>query len=369
MTKTNFVWHELYAWHDNGNYAGFIPSGYPAQPGVHNENPETKRRFKNLLDASGFINNLHVTTPEMCTEEDLLRFHTPDYVKSIEERSALLGGDAGEITAFGHGGYEIAKLSAGGVIGATTDIVAGTYDNAYVLNRPPGHHADADMGRGFCIFGNVVVAAKHAIAKLGLERVAVVDWDVHHGNGTETAFYDDPNVLTISVHQDNWFPVGRGFVDHVGEGAGEGAAINIPLPPGSGVGAYESAFDRVVVPALQAFKPDLIYVASGFDASAYDPLGRMMMHSKGYNSLAKKLVAVAGDVCGGRLVMAHEGGYSPTYVPFCGAAVMEALTGLSCDFEDPYLDFAASMGGQDLQPTQEAVITSVVDMVSRYHKI
>ena len=152
--------------------------------------------------------------------------------------------------------------------------------------------------------------------------MAVVDWDVHHGNGTETAFYDDPNVLTISLHQDNWYPPERGLVSDIGTGDGEGFAINVPLPPGTGMGAHESAFDRIVVPALEGFKPEMIFVASGFDGSAFDPLGRMMMHSKGYARLTQKLMAAADNLCDGRLVMAHEGGYSPSYVPFCGLAVL-----------------------------------------------
>ena len=246
-----------------------------------------------------------------------LRFHTEDYFRSVKQMSEEAGGDAGELRV-GLGSFEIAKLSAGGVIEATKAVLSGDIDNAYVLARPPGHHADADMGRGFCIFGNIVIAVKHAQAQLGVGRVAVVDWDVHHGNGTETAFYDDPNVLTISLHQDNWYPPERGLVSDIGTGDGEGFAINVPLPPGTGMGAYESAFDRIVVPALEGFKPEVIFVASGFDGSAFDPLGRMMMHSKGYARLTQKLMAAADNLCDGRLVMAHEGGYSPSYVPFCG---------------------------------------------------
>ncbi len=367
MKKTGFVYHELYTWHDTGNYAGFMAPGFPLQPGMHNEHPETKRRFKNLLDASGYIDNLHLIKPREATEEEILRFHTVDYLNRVKEMSVGSGGDAGELTPIGHGSYEIALLSAGGLISATDAVMAGTVDNAYVLNRPPGHHADADQGRGFCVFGNIVIAAKHALANLGVERIAVVDWDVHHGNGTETAFWEDPRVMTISMHQDNWYPQGRGLVTDVGEGKGEGYAINMPLPPGSGTGAYEAAFDRVVEPALRAYKPDLIFVASGFDASAFDPLGRMMMHSAGYNSLTTKLMTIADDLCDGRIVMAHEGGYSPYYVPFCGLSVLEALAGHKSGVEDPYLDFAAGMGGHELQYSQDQLLKQAEEVVQRYH--
>lgn len=366
MKKTGFVYHELYTWHDTGNHAGFIAPGFPLQPGMHNEHPETKRRFKNLLDASGFIDKLHLIKPREATEEEILRFHTPDYLQRVKDMSAVGGGEAGELTPVGHGSYEIAKLSAGGVIAAVDSVMTGVCDNAYVLNRPPGHHADADKGRGFCIFGNIVIAAKHALETLGVERIAVIDWDVHHGNGTETAFYEDPRVLTISMHQDNWYPQGRGLVTDVGEGKGEGYAVNMPLPPGSGTGAYEAAFDRVVTPAVRAFKPDLIFVASGFDASAFDPLGRMMMHSAGYENLTNKLMVLADDLCDGRVVMAHEGGYSPYYVPFCGLAVLEAMSGQKSGVEDPYLDFAAGMGFHDLQPGQDKILCDAEAVVRRY---
>lgn len=366
MTRTGLVYHELYQWHDTGNHAGFIFPGFPLQPGMHNEHPETKRRFKNLLDVAGITDQLTSIKPRHATLEEILRFHTPDYVERVKAMSDAYGGDAGELTQVGRGSYEIALLSAGGVIEALDAVVTGKVDNAYALVRPPGHHADADKGRGFCIFGNLVIAIRHAMAVHGLDRIAVVDWDVHHGNGTETAFYEDPRVLTISAHQDNWYPQGRGLVPDVGAGAGEGRNINIPLPPGSGVGAYEATFDQVVLPALHAFKPQLICVASGFDASGFDPLGRMMMHSAGYRALTARLMAAAADLCGGRLMMAHEGGYSPYYVPFCGLAVIEQMSGLSSGIEDPYLAFAAGMAGQDLQPGQAAVIEAASAVRRKY---
>ena len=165
----------------------------------------------------------------------------------------------------------------------------------------------------------------------GVGRVAVVDWDVHHGNGTETIFLADPNVLAISLHQDEHYPPGRGRVDVVGEGAARGTNLNIPLPPGSGISAYGLAFERVVVPALRAFRPELIVVASGFDASAYDPLGRMDLNADDFRALTAALMEVAADVCDGRLLMSHEGGYSSFYVPYCGLAVIEQMSGQRSD--------------------------------------
>lgn len=354
--KTGFVCHEIYMWHDTGNYAGPMPYGNPVQPSEHAENPETKRRFRNLIEVSGMDDHLHLMKPRMATEEEILRFHTQEHLDNVKKISADTGGDAGFFTPAGRGSYEIAMLSAGGCLSALEAIMAGEIDNAYALVRPPGHHAIAGEGMGFCLFGNAVIAGLHAFEKLGVKKIAYIDWDVHHGNGTQSAFYNDPRALTISVHQDNCFPPDSGHVHENGEGAGEGFNINIPLPPGSGVGAYEAAFDQVVIPAVDAFKPDLIIVPSGFDAGAYDPLGRMQMHSDGYRSLTEKILAAADRHCGGKVLMTHEGGYNAWTVPFFGLAVVEALSGVRSGTVDPFLEMHAGLGGQDLQPHQQAAI-------------
>ena len=193
--------------------------------------------------------------------------------------------------------------------------------------------------------------------------MAVVDWDVHHGSGTQKAFAD-PSVLTISIHQDNNYPPDSGRVDETGEGPGEGYAINVPLPPGSGVGAYMATFERVVAPALRAFKPELIVIASGLDANAMDPLAHMMVHSGGYRQLTRIMMDVADDVCGGRLVVEHEGGYSSAYVPFCGLAIVEELSGISSGVE--IRSSRASKATQArLQPHQDAAIAAVEAVVRR----
>jgi acetoin utilization deacetylase AcuC-like enzyme len=166
--------------------------------------------------------------------------------------------------------------------------------------------------------------------------------------------------LTISIHQDRFFPLDRGMLEDVGEGAGAGYNINIPLPPGSGVGAYVSAYERLVVPALRAFKPDLIFIPSGFDAGAMDPLGRNMMHSAGYRELTRMMMDVADELCDGRLVLCHEGGYSRATVPFYGLAVMETLSGVETGIEDPFLQMMSGFAGQDLQTHQKQVIDEAI---------
>jgi acetoin utilization deacetylase AcuC-like enzyme len=358
---TGFVWDERYMWHDTGSAAAFLPAGGPIQPDTHAENPAPKRRLRNLLDVSGVLDTLTTIEPRHATPEELLRFHTADYVDEIAEQSAESGGDAGDLTPFGPDSYDIARLAAGGVIEATDAVVDGTVSNAYALVRPPGHHAEADLGRGFCIFGNVALAAKHALAERDVDRIAVVDFDVHHGNGTQKAFWDDPRVLPVSLHQDNFYPPGEGAVDEVGEGDGRGYTLNVPLPPGSGVGAYEAAFERVVLPALDAFEPELIYLAAGVDSGAIDPLGRMMLHSEGYRTLTRHLLDAADEHCDGRLVAAHEGGYSSAYAPFSGLAIVEELRGERSDVEDPFMPVFSELGYQALQPHQEAVIDDAAE--------
>lgn len=353
---TGFVWHELYMWHDTGTSASVMPASLTVEPLGHIESPDSKRRIRNLLEVSGLLDKLVQLKPRPATEDEILRLHTREYVERIKKMSSAAGGDAGEETPFGRGSYEIALLAAGGCITAVDAVLDGKVDNVYALVRPPGHHAEKDQGRGFCIFGNTALAAMHSRQARGLARVAIVDWDVHHGNGTEHAFYADPTVLTISIHQDNNYPLGSGALTDTGSGAGQGYNINVPLPPGSGVGAYVATFDRVVAPALAAFRPDLILIASGLDASAMDPLASMMMTSDGYRKLTQTVLAVARDVCGGRVVACHEGGYSPAYVPYCGLAVIEELAGVRTGLDDPLLELLGAMGGQELQPHQEAVV-------------
>ena len=363
---TGLVWHESYMWHESGGYFGPTAPEHFLQPVAHPESPETKRRFKNLLDASGLTDQLAVMTPRPATEEEILRYHTRahlDWIKSV----SVTGGNAGTRvpTNMGPGGYELALLSAGGVIAATDAVLDGEVANAYALVRPPGHHAEPEEAMGFCFFGNAALAGLHLLEARGLDRVAFFDWDVHHGNGTQRAFWEDPRALTISIHQDNCYPLDSGGIEENGEGAGAGYAINIPLPPGSGSGAYLAAFEQIVIPSLQNFKPDFIIVPSGFDAGGQDPLGRMMLHGDVYREMTRLLMAAADDLCGGRLVMCHEGGYSVYSVPYFGLAVMEQLSGTKTDVVDPYLPAMLRQGYQDLQPHQEAVIASVEPLVQR----
>lgn len=360
---TGFVFHEIYLWHNTWNWAQLFPPGLTLQPGEHAESAETKRRFRNLIEVSGLSDHLVSLKARPVSEDELARFHTREYIERIKTQSSQNGGDASFLTPFGRGSFEIAQLSAGGTIAAIDAVIEGRVKNAYALVRPPGHHAVANEGMGFCLFANVALSVMHARAAHKLDRIAVVDWDVHHGNGTQAAFYDNPNVLTISIHQDNLYPPNSGSLAENGAGAGRGANLNLPLPPGCGDEAYSVAMRRVVLPALERFKPELIVVACGYDASAVDPLGRMMMSSEGFRTLTQLVMEAAEQLCNGRLVMSHEGGYSPVHVPYCGLAVLEELSGIKTPVKDPWRKVIAQYGYNGLQPHQEAAITAAAKLV------
>lgn len=240
-------------------------------------------------------------------------------------------------------------------------MLSGRVDRTYALVRPCGHHAKPDRGRGFCLFGNIAIAIHHPRAVHGVKRIAVVDWDVHHGNGTQDAFYHSPDVLTLSVHQDRYYSVDSGGSEERGEGPGHGFNINVPLPLGCGHGAYVATFERIVVPAIDQFAPELIIVASGFDAGMSDPLGRMLCYSETYREMTRQVTALASKHCAGRLLICYEGGYSPTYVPFCGLAVLEELAGHRTAVEDPLATWYDRVEGQELQPHQEAAIDAIAE--------
>ncbi len=338
---TAFYFDELCLWHTAGEQVAYIPPGGYVQPPTGAgaaENPETKRRLKNLIEVSGLGKRLDWRGADPLTYAEMVRVHTPAYLNKFKALSDS-GGDFTDLDSpFGRGSFEIAALSAGLVKQATSDVFHRRVDNAYVLCRPPGHHCLPDASMGFCLLANIPLALESLRAEVGPLRVAVVDWDVHHGNGTEACFYDRDDTLTISIHQEGCFPADQGEAAARGTGAGTGFNLNIPLLPGGGDQAYLDAFALLVGPALRAFRPELIVVASGLDASALDPLGRMQAHSETYRGLAGQIKALADELCGGRLIAAHEGGYSEAYVPFCGLAVLEALSGHRTPVQDPFLD-------------------------------
>jgi acetoin utilization deacetylase AcuC-like enzyme len=352
--KTGFWWDEKCFWHSGGSYAFIMPVGGLVQPlaaGGLPENPETKRRLKNLLHVTGLIDALSVSSATPASWEELRRVHSQSYLEAFKRLSDEKGGELGERTPFGPGGFDIASISAGLATVALRAILVGQQRNAYALSRPPGHHCLPDKPMGYCLLANTAIAVEAALAENRVGRVAIIDWDVHHGNGTEAIFYDRSDVLTISLHQENNYPRDSGRVDHRGTGAGEGYNINIPLIPGTGHAGYLHAFERIVVPALKAYRPDAIVVACGFDASGVDPLSRTLATTKTFADMTRLTMQAADEFCGGRLLLVHEGGYSEAHVPFCGHAVIATLAGsavkaadpleVRLDFQQPNSDFIA----------------------------
>jgi acetoin utilization deacetylase AcuC-like enzyme len=336
---TGYVWLERYGWHDTGTFAGFVAPNQYVQPYQHFESAESKVRLASLIEVSGLGAALRRLDVQPVSDIDVKQVHDELYIdwlkrESEQPRGGLLP-EAG--SPFSNGAYEIAKLAAGGTYAAIEAVLRGQVDNAYALVRPPGHHAESSGGMGFCLISNIAVATQKARRHYGLGRVAVVDWDVHHGNGTQEIFYEDRETLTISIHQDQLYPVNTGFRSEAGAGAGVGANLNIPLPAGCGTETYLAVMDRVVIPALDRFKPELIVVACGFDAGLYDPLGRMMVTADGFRALTARLKDAAARLCEARLVMSHEGGYSAVYVPVSGLAVIEELSGVRTPVEDVYV--------------------------------
>ena len=354
---TYFLTHELFYWHDSGTERSLN-----VQPKGAAESPESKRRLQNLVAVSALADVVIPLKPRRATREDILRVHSSRYYDSVRVASETGGGWIGHELHIGGDGLEICELAAGGVITACETVLDSNTSNtkatAYALVRPPGHHAEHDSGHGFCVFNNVAIAIESLLNSQRVKRVAIVDFDVHHGNGSETHFYDRSDVLVISLHQEGLYPLNSGGVEKTGTGKGEGYNINIPLPSGSGRGAYMFAHETIIKPALSAFKPDIILVSAGFDGSFLDPLGRMMLTAADFGNFTSALVNDADNLCNGAIVLAHEGGYSEIYVPFCGVAAIASMAKIDAGPRtvDP---FEADVGPSEhcaLQAHQEKAI-------------
>ncbi|GAA3645711.1 class II histone deacetylase [Nocardioides ginsengisoli] len=364
-TGTAFYHDERCLWHSTGEAVLFLPVGGWLQPlatGGHPESPESKRRFKSLLDVSGLADRLDVLSAEPVTREDMERVHPAAYLDRFAELSAGKGGEIGPEALFSHGGFEIAALSAGLAKRAVADVVTGRYRNAYALSRPPGHHCLPDEGMGFCLLANIAIAVEAAKAEHGLGRVAVIDWDVHHGNGTEAVYYERDDVLTVSIHQENCFPVDTGTTADRGRGAGLGYNLNVPLPPGAGHETYLAAMRDIVLPAVRDFAPELIVIASGLDANMVDPLARQLLYADSFRQMTALVMEVADEVCDGRVVAVHEGGYAESEVPFCGLAIVETLSGIRTEVVDPFEEtFIAQQPSARTLTYQLAIVAELVE--------
>jgi acetoin utilization deacetylase AcuC-like enzyme len=298
VARTGFVYHPDYLHHNMG-------AGHP-------ESADRLRAILSRLQTTGVMDRLTTFEPGPAADEWITAVHAPSYLAHLKAQAPTSGRvSLDPDTAMSPGTLGAAFLAAGGALAAVDAILAGQIDNAFCAVRPPGHHAERSRAMGFCFFNNIAIAARYLQRKHGIERVLIVDWDVHHGNGTQHSFYDDPSILFFSTHQYPHYP-GTGLASERGEGVAEGLTINVPLSPGLGDAEYRQIFEHVLVPAADKFKPEFVLISAGFDAHRNDPLAGMGLTEEGYATLTRIVAGIARRHSRGRIVSCLEGGYDLT---------------------------------------------------------
>lgn len=298
MGKTGLIYDPRYLDHDMG-------AGHP-------ESPNRLRAIMQRLEQSGITARLTRIEPRKAENEWLTLVHQPGYVALLNQQAPTKGRISLDAdTSMSPGSLAAAYLAAGGALAGVDAIMAGQVQHTFCAVRPPGHHAEADRAMGFCLFNNVAIAARYVQKRYGLPRVLIVDWDVHHGNGTQHSFDADPSVLFFSTHQYPHYP-GTGRATERGSGTAEGSTINVPMEAGEGDEEYRAVFQKVLVPAADDFKPDFVIISAGFDAHRDDPLASMGLTEEGYADLTAIVAGVAKRHCQGRLLSSLEGGYNLT---------------------------------------------------------
>lgn len=292
--------------------------------------PEAPGRILSIIEAitaSGLDSKCAPIARRAVTDDEIRLVHSDSYLQKVIVE--IDGGSSGQLstgdTQYGPHSLRVARDAAGGLLNAVDGVIAGTFSNAFCAVRPPGHHATADRGMGFCIFNNAAIAARYAQRKHGLERVAIIDWDVHHGNGTQDIFYEDGSVFYFSTHQSPWYP-GTGAKDETGAGKGIGTTLNVPLPSGSGMEEIGAAFRGAFTKKMADFKPDLLIISAGFDSRLGDPLGQFTLSDEDFSALTIMLMGIADEHAGGRIVSVLEGGYNQAGLAKAVRSHLGALT-------------------------------------------
>jgi acetoin utilization deacetylase AcuC-like enzyme len=304
MGRTGFVYHPDYLKHDMG----------PAHP----ESPERLRAIVSRIQETGTLSRLTRIDPFVASDDWISQVHSRSYVEELKRRAPTTGRVSLDPDTFvSPGSIPAAYLAAGGALAGVDAIVSGSVDHVFCAVRPPGHHAEHDHAMGFCLFNNVAIAARYAQQRYKLTRVLIVDWDVHHGNGTQHSFYRDASVLFFSTHQYPHYP-GTGRASEVGEGGGKGSTINVPMAAGQGDDAYREVFETMLRPAADAFQPEFIIISAGFDAHRDDPLASMTLTEDGYADLTRMVLDMAKRHSQGRVLSCLEGGY---HLPALAASV------------------------------------------------
>ena len=316
--KAGLVYDPIYLEHDTGD---------------HVENARRLVTALSYLKETGIKEKLTCLPPRPALLEELEMIHAPEYISYVKSKAEKGGGWLDPDTVMSPRSYEAALYAAGGLLVAVEEVMKGEVDNAFALVRPPGHHAIYDRAMGFCIFNNMAVAAKFALSRFNFSRILIVDFDVHHGNGTQDAFYADPKVLYFSTHQYPFYP-GTGRMEETGTGEGKGTTVNFPMVAGWGDEEYLRAFQEALVPVARRFQPQLILVSAGFDAHWADHLAMMRVSVQGFAQMAMILKNLAAKLCQGRLVFTLEGGYNLHVVAASIKAIFDVLLGNS-EIDDP----------------------------------
>jgi len=322
---------------------------------------EGKERLEHIIAAlqeSGHLASLPLLSPRLATTNEIATVHDLDYIRAVEEACQGVEHYLDPDTYIVPPSYGVALLAAGSALTGLEALLDGSLQKVFALCRPPGHHAEQDRAMGFCLFNNVAIAARAAKDKYNLTRLAIIDWDAHHGNGTQNTFYSDPSVLFISLHHSPAYP-GTGHLDEVGIGPGEGYNINIPLPAGCHDSDYILFFDRIITPVLEAYQPELIIISAGQDAYHADPLGGMRLTWQGYDYMTRALARAANRFAQGRLLLCLEGGYH-----LHGAA--QAVRYIVDAMEDTPLEPPNELAPAPLHVESQAILAELISIQGEY---
>ncbi|MDD4876080.1 MAG: histone deacetylase [Dehalococcoidales bacterium] len=342
--RVGLVYDPIYLKHDTGQ---------------HPENAKRLEAIISYLEQTGIKEQLIPIRPRTASTQELSLVHDEQYISMIQNVAQNGGGSLDPDTVMSSDSYEATLYAAGGVITATEAVMKKEVDSIFALVRPPGHHATHQRAMGFCLFNNIAIATEYALRNYSLQRILIIDFDVHHGNGTQEAFYNNPNVLYISTHEYPFYP-GTGSIEETGNGPAKGTTINIPLPAGSGDTEYLKVFQEIIIPATKRFKPQLIMVSAGYDNHWADELALMQVSTTGFTQMAEIIKNLADELCNGRMVFSLEGGYNLTALATSVKATFDVLMNKTT-IEDPL--------GQPTRRNKPPSIDSLTQNIRKIHKL